>query len=101
MSGLLNAIDDVASHEGRVLVMTTNFPGKLDDALIRPGRIDMKVNFTKATRSQICELFTRMYSFDDHSFALATFELKKVIEKFTANIINLKNTSKKKTNINK
>ncbi|MCJ1258651.1 hypothetical protein MMC24_006484 [Lignoscripta atroalba] len=62
LSGLLNAIDGVASHEGRVLVMTTNFPEKLDDALIRPGRVDMKVGFTMASRSQIRELFTRMYS---------------------------------------
>ena len=64
LSGLLNAIDGVASHEGRVLIMTTNFPDKLDEALIRPGRVDMKVKFTNATRSQICELFTRMYSAD-------------------------------------
>lgn len=64
LSGLLNAIDGVASHEGRVLLMTTNFPDKLDEALIRPGRVDMKVKFTNATRSQICELFTRMYSPD-------------------------------------
>ena len=64
LSGLLNAIDGVASHEGRVLVMTTNFPDKLDEALIRPGRIDMKVEFTNATHSQIYELFIRMYSPD-------------------------------------
>ena len=62
LSGLLNAIDGVASHEGRVLVMTTNFPDKLDEALVRPGRIDMKVKFTNATRSQIYELFMRMYT---------------------------------------
>ena len=64
LSGLLNAIDGVASHEGRVLVMTTNCPEKLDDALIRPGRIDMKVPFTNASKSQIYEIFTRMYSPD-------------------------------------
>ncbi|KAL8939819.1 MAG: hypothetical protein Q9216_003141 [Gyalolechia sp. 2 TL-2023] len=64
LSGLLNAIDGVASHEGRVLLMTTNFPEKLDEALIRPGRIDMTVPFTKATRTQINELFVRMYSPD-------------------------------------
>ena len=64
LSGLLNAIDGVASHEGRVLVMTTNCPDKLDDALIRPGRIDLKVQFTNATKGQIHELFTRMYSPD-------------------------------------
>lgn len=67
LSGLLNAIDGVASHEGRVLVMTTNFPEKLDDALIRPGRVDMKVAFTMATRSQMQELFVRMYSPDEPS----------------------------------
>ena len=64
LSGLLNAIDGVASHEGRVLVMTTNFPDKLDEALIRPGRIDLKIPFTNATRPQITELFIRMYSPD-------------------------------------
>ena len=64
LSGLLNSIDGVASHEGRVLVMTTNFPDKLDEALIRPGRVDMKIPFTNATHSQITELFTRMYSPD-------------------------------------
>ena len=64
LSGLLNAIDGVASHEGRVLIMTTNFPDKLDEALIRPGRIDMKVAFTHATHVQIRELFIRMYSPD-------------------------------------
>ncbi|MCJ1315988.1 hypothetical protein MMC15_001308 [Xylographa vitiligo] len=64
LSGLLNAIDGVASHEGRVLVMTTNYPDKLDDALIRPGRVDMKVAFRKASRSQIRQLFVRMYSAD-------------------------------------
>ena len=64
LSGLLNAIDGVASHEGRVLVMTTNHPDKLDDALIRPGRVDMKVGFKLASRSQIRQLFKRMYSAD-------------------------------------
>lgn len=61
LSGLLNAIDGVASHEGRVLIMTTNKPESLDDALIRPGRVDLQVSFTNATRQQAIELFVRMY----------------------------------------
>jgi mitochondrial chaperone BCS1 len=64
LSGLLNAIDGVASHEGRVLVMTTNKPEKLDDALIRPGRVDLQVAFGNATKPQIKELFERMYTSD-------------------------------------
>lgn len=42
LSGLLNAIDGVGSKDGRILFMTTNHPEKLDEALIRPGRIDVK-----------------------------------------------------------
>lgn len=41
MSGLLNAIDGVASKNGRILIMTTNHPEHLDPALIRPGRADL------------------------------------------------------------
>lgn len=40
LSGLLNAVDGVAFAEGVVLVMSTNHPEKLDDALIRDGRVD-------------------------------------------------------------
>ena len=61
LSGLLNAIDGVASHEGRVLIMTTNKPETLDEALVRPGRIDLQVSFTNATPQQARELFVRMY----------------------------------------
>lgn len=64
LSGLLNAIDGVASHEGRVLIMTTNKPEALDDALIRPGRVDFQVAFTNATKEQATELFVRMYEAD-------------------------------------
>jgi len=64
LSGLLNAIDGVASHEGRILVMTTNHPERLDPALIRPGRVDMQIGFKLAARQQIRELFIRMYADD-------------------------------------
>lgn len=65
LSGLLNAIDGVASHEGRVLVMTTNHPEKLDPALLRPGRVDLQIAFTLATKHQIREIFSKMYHSSD------------------------------------
>ncbi|KPM36862.1 hypothetical protein AK830_g9688 [Neonectria ditissima] len=61
LSGLLNAIDGVASHEGRILIMTTNKPESLDEALIRPGRVDVQVGFKNASSAQAGELFHRMY----------------------------------------
>lgn len=69
LSGLLNAIDGVASHEGRVLIMTTNKPETLDDALIRPGRVDLQVGFTNATQEQARELFERMFEADSRGKA--------------------------------
>jgi len=60
-SGLLNALDGVASAEGRILFMTTNHMEKLDEALIRPGRVDIKEHLGHATRSQIQKLFQKFY----------------------------------------
>jgi mitochondrial chaperone BCS1 len=62
LSGLLNAIDGVATHEGRVLIMTTNHPDELDAALVRPGRVDRRVGFQLAMAQQVEELFMRMYA---------------------------------------
>ncbi|KAI9492142.1 BCS1 N terminal-domain-containing protein [Zychaea mexicana] len=73
-SGLLNAIDGVAAQEGRILCMTTNHIEKLDAALIRPGRIDVRVHFGNATQNQAYELFQKFYPSltPDRSHALAT-----------------------------
>jgi chaperone BCS1 len=60
-SGLLNALDGVAAAEGRILFMTTNHIQRLDSALIRPGRVDLKVPLAWATKSQIRQLFTTFY----------------------------------------
>lgn len=61
LSGLLNAIDGVAAPEGHILIMTTNKPEVLDDALVRAGRVSVRVSFTRATKGQAEEIFKRMY----------------------------------------
>jgi len=63
-SGLLNAIDGVASPEARLLVMTTNHLERLDPALIRPGRADVKLAFGNATADQARRLFERFFPED-------------------------------------
>lgn len=64
MSGLLNAIDGVASQEGRLLIMTTNYIDRISEALVRPGRVDLSIKFDLANRQQIRDLFLRMYCAD-------------------------------------
>lgn len=62
LSGLLNILDGVASQEDRVLIMTTNHIDKLDAALIRPGRIDKKVEFGLADKDAAAQIYR--YIFD-------------------------------------
>lgn len=40
LSDILNSIDGVCSGSGNILIINTNYPEKLDSALLRPGRID-------------------------------------------------------------
>jgi hypothetical protein len=55
---LLNLMDGILETPGRILIMTTNRASILDPALIRPGRIDMIVNFQKCTVEEVSEIFT-------------------------------------------
>jgi len=64
-SGLLNAIDGVASKEGRALIMTTNHRERLDEALIRPGRVDLQTKFAYADRKIIHGLFRAIYEVNE------------------------------------
>ena len=61
LSGLLNAIDGVGAQEGRLLFMTTNYIDRLDEALIRPGRVDEKYYLGKASREGGGQLFDQFF----------------------------------------
>ena len=61
LSDLLNALDGVSSHEGRLLIMTTNHIAHLDAALIRAGRADMKIELPYANKDVIARLFRMVF----------------------------------------
>ncbi|EKM76611.1 hypothetical protein AGABI1DRAFT_62968 [Agaricus bisporus var. burnettii JB137-S8] len=61
LSGLLNILDGVGSEEGKIFFATTNYIDNLDAALLRPGRIDRKVEYKLATSEQASALFDRFY----------------------------------------
>lgn len=60
-SGLLNCLDGVASSEARILFMTTNYLERLDPALIRPGRVDVKEYIGWCSAHQVRNMFLRFY----------------------------------------
>lgn len=57
---LLNVLDGVLETPGRILIMTSNHPERLDPALLRPGRIDSIVHFTKCSADDIIEMIEKI-----------------------------------------
>lgn len=59
-SSFLNVIDGISSKDGQIIMMTTNKElADFDEALLRPGRIDVKVQFGYATDYQMKALAER------------------------------------------
>ena len=56
-SGILNTLDGMGRKDKLITFMTTNYKEQLDHALMRPGRIDYKLEFTYATQYQISKMF--------------------------------------------
>lgn len=54
---ILNLMDGILETPGRIIVMTSNHPEKLDPALIRPGRIDLIVKFDYCTPEEVGEIY--------------------------------------------
>ncbi|MDR3621700.1 MAG: AAA family ATPase [Paludisphaera borealis] len=82
LSGLLNALDGVSSREGRILFLTTNHPERLDAALVRPGRVDKKIELGNATRSQA----KRLYGWFYQGCGLTDARLDELAERFAAQV---------------
>ena len=64
LGGLLNVLDGPGAKEGRLVVFTTNSPNSLDEALIRPGRIDRRIYLGRSTKLVASITFTRIFGTD-------------------------------------
>jgi len=64
LSYLLNMFDGINECSGRIIIMTSNKPEVLDKALIRPGRIDIKLNFQKCTRYDVMRLLNLFWNME-------------------------------------
>jgi len=61
LSCFLNILDGIIELHGIMIIMTTNYPEKIDNALIRPGRFDFKYEFKRASRNIIREMLKFKY----------------------------------------
>ncbi len=62
LGAILEVIDGIVEAPGRIIIMTTNHKEFLDPALLRPGRIDMEIEFKKLRRHHICQIFEKWYN---------------------------------------
>lgn len=88
LSYFLNILDGLNECSGRIIIMTTNKIDHLDKALIRPGRIDIKINFTKCSCYDIYMMIKTFWG-EDTNIQLDDIN-KEIHYKYTsAEIINL------------
>ena len=78
LSGLLNVVDGFHAPSNVVFVMTTNAADALDQALLRPGRIDYKLYLGEVSDSQKYELYRRFFP------EAAEFEAREFVEAHAA-----------------
>lgn len=73
---LLNVIDGVIETKGRILIITSNHPDKIDKAILRPGRIDHKIEFNYPDKAIIEEMLQYYY----RDFSELTTEIYQLLE---------------------
>jgi hypothetical protein len=65
LSCFLNILDGIIELHGIMIILTTNYPEKIDNALIRPGRIDFKYEFKKTSKKIIKEMLQFKFDLSD------------------------------------
>jgi chaperone BCS1 len=93
LGAILELLDGIIEVPGRMIIITTNHPEKLDPAIKRPGRIDMQIEFKKLRRQHIADIYekwcghsmkqTTMNKLPDYCFSQA--ELAPYLFKYQGN----------------
>ena len=64
LSKLLNIFDGLIETPRRIIIATTNNINYLDKAFIRPGRFDIKIEFTKCTKEMVKDIISNFLNTD-------------------------------------
>jgi hypothetical protein len=87
---LLTLFDGIVEMRNRCIIATTNYIDRIDSALIREGRFDLKLELSKYTGEEIRDFLKYFFNSSDNSLSHINF----VDNKYTpAQIVNIANTS--------
>jgi chaperone BCS1 len=87
LSDVLNSIDGIIVNHGRLLIATTNHREKLDPALLRNGRFDLKIEMGYANEFVVKQFFNKFYP----DFQLPEFKVRKGLTSAKIQFLILKN----------
>lgn len=79
-SSLLNCLDGVFYRKGLIVIITTNHMDKLDEALLRTGRIDLKIELPLPSDKEISEYLSLFYQADIGVFGNFNIKMSDVQE---------------------
>lgn len=83
----LNVLDGIQEQNGTIFIMTSNYPEKIDRALIRPGRCDLHVNFRKTDMEIFKQMLQYYYKTEYNESHMTTELLNNIHDKYTASEI--------------
>jgi DNA replication protein DnaC len=67
LSYLLNILDGISNADGRIFIASTNHVEKIDPAALRPGRIDIRIDFKRSSVLIVREIISHWYEcYDQH-----------------------------------
>lgn len=80
LSYLLNILDGISNADGRIFIASTNHIDKIDPAALRPGRIDIRIDFKRASVSIVRDIISHWYECYDkyHSGVNYHFEFERI-----------------------
>jgi SpoVK/Ycf46/Vps4 family AAA+-type ATPase len=86
LDDILNLWDGIRETPGRIMIISSNHYDDLDSALKRPGRIDITLELSYASRQVISEMYKHLFE-----TSIDPDELEQVNDKFysPAEIINI------------
>ena len=86
LSTFLNILDGVSEASGRICIFTTNHIDRIDPAVFRPGRIDIKIKVKKLNIEQVYEMCVAYWK-EEFKYSLDDLHCS-VNDKYTSAMIN-------------
>ena len=87
LDDILTLWDGVRETPGRIMILSSNHYDALDAALKRPGRIDITLELSQASRQVVADMYHHLFN----PLKMADEDLEKIQDKFysPAEIINI------------